>query len=125
MSCRTRRSFKRCRSSGSPINSQFRNALLTHLLHTVGSFSLLIGFGSQIVVLYGAVKAGEKPAIVQAVLLLLALGSASLALSLRPHSPPQLIPDLLGCFAALLLFAPAVEAVRKLWAKSKDAEKSK
>ena len=97
---------------------------MSDILHTVGSFSLLIGFGSQFVVLYGAVKAGEKPAIVQAILLLLALGSASLALSLRPHSPPQLIPDLLGCFAAVLLFAPAVEAVRKLRAKSKDAGKA-
>ena len=96
---------------------------MTHLLHTVGSFSLLIGFCSQFVVLYGPVKAGEKPAIVQATLLLLALGSASLALAMRPQSPPQLVPDLLGCFAALLLFTPAVEAVRKLWA-SKDAEKS-
>ena len=83
-------------------------------MHSVGSYSLLIGFGSQIVVLYGAVKSGDKPAIVQAILLLLALGSASVALALRPHTPPQLIPDLLGCFAALLLLTPAVEAVRKL-----------
>lgn len=97
---------------------------MLHFLHTVGSYSLLIGFVSQIVVLYGAVKSGEKPAIVQASLLLLALGSASVALALRPHLPPQLIPDLLGCFAALLLFAPAVEAVRKMIAaKSKDAAK--
>ncbi len=97
---------------------------MSDVLHTTGSFSLLIGFCSQGVVLYGAVKAGEKPAIVQALLLLLALGSASLALALRPRSPPQLIPDLLGCFAALLLFAPAVEAVRKMRAKkAKDAEK--
>ena len=87
---------------------------MLHFLHSVGSYSLLIGFGSQIVVLYGAVKSGDKPAIVQAILLLLALGSASVALALRPHTPPQLIPDLLGCFAALLLLTPAVEAVRKL-----------
>ena len=41
-----------------------------------------------------------------------------------PRGAPQLIPDLLGCFAALLLFAPAVEAVRKMMAaKSKDAAK--
>lgn len=94
---------------------------MLHFLHTVGSYSLLIGFASQIVVLYGAVKSGEKPAIVQASLLLLALGSASVALALRPHSPPQLIPDLLGCFAALLLLTPAVEAVRKMIAaKSKE-----
>ncbi len=90
----------------------------------VGSFSLLIGFCSQLVVLYGAVKSGEKPAIVQAILLILALGSASLALTLRPHSPPQLIPDLLGCFAAVLLFAPAAEAVRKMTVKKEDEKKS-
>ena len=94
---------------------------MLHFLHTAGSYSLLIGFASQLVVLYGAVKSAERPAIVQAVLLLLALGSASVALALRPHSPPQLIPDLLGCFAALLLLTPAVEAVRKLTAaKSKE-----
>lgn len=93
---------------------------MLHFLHTVGSYSLLIGFCSQFVVLYGAVKGGEKPAIVQAALLILALGSASLALTLRPHSPPQLIPDLLGCFAAVLLFAPAVEAVRKMQVKKKE-----
>lgn len=95
-------------------------------MHSIGSFSLLIGFCSQFVVLYGAIKSREKPAIIQAVLLILALGSASLALSLRPHSPPQLIPDLLGCFAALLLFAPAVEAVRKMRAqKQEDAGRQK
>lgn len=99
---------------------------MLNLLHTIGSFSLLIGFGSQFVVLYGAVKSGDKPSIVQAILLILALGSASLALAMRPHSPPQLIPDLLGCFAALLLFAPAVEAVRKLRVKhAKDVGKQK
>ena len=99
---------------------------MPHFLHSIGSFSLLIGFCSQFVVLYGAIKSGEKPAIIQAVLLILALGSASLALALRPHSPPQLIPDLLGCFAAVLLFAPAVEAVRKMRAKKQeDAGKAK
>ena len=96
---------------------------MSSIFHSIGSYPLLIGFFSQIVVLYGAAKSGEKPAVVQAVLLLLALGSASVALALRPHSPPQLIPDLLGCFAALLLFAPAVESVRKLLAKKEDAEK--
>ena len=101
---------------------------MSYFLHALGSFALLIGFCSQFVVLYGAVKSGEKPAVVQAILLILALGSASVALLLRPHSPPQLIPDLLGCFAALLLFAPAVEALRKMWAKKEegkeDAKKS-
>ncbi len=86
----------------------------------------MIGFCSQFVVLYGAIKSGEKPAIIQAILLILALGSASLALAMRPHSPPQLIPDLLGCFAAVLLFAPAVEAVRKMRAqKQEDAKQQK
>ncbi len=97
---------------------------MLHILHLIGSYPLLIGLFSQFVVLYGAVKGGEKPAIVQASLLIGALGSASIALMLRPHSPPQLIPDLFGCVAALLLFAPAVEAVRKLLVKKEDAEKS-
>ena len=99
---------------------------MSGILHFVGSYSLLIGFGSQFVVLYGAWKSGEKPAIIQAVMLILALGLTSVAISLRPHSSPQLIPDALGCAAALLLFAPAVEAVRKMRAKkAKDAETEK
>ncbi len=96
---------------------------MSSIIHHIGSYSLLIGFCSQFVVLYGAVRNGEKPTIIQAILLILALGSASLALSLRPHSPPQLIPDLLGCFAALLLFAPAVEAVRKMTVQKRKDEK--
>ena len=96
---------------------------MSQVLHIIGSYPLLIGFFSQVVVLYGAVKSSEKPAMVQAILLLLALGSASVALMLRPHSPPQLIPDLLGCCAALLLFAPAVEATRKMIVQKEDAGK--
>lgn len=97
---------------------------MSHFLHAVGSYPLLIGLFSQFVVLYGAWKSSEKPAIVQATMLIFALGLTSAAITLRPHAPPQLIPDLLGCFAALLLFAPAVEAVRKMWA-AKGAERSK
>ena len=98
---------------------------MLNILHAVGSYPLLIGLFSQLVVLYGAWKSGEKPAVVQSIMLILALGLTSIAITLRPHAPPQLIPDLLGCAAALLLFAPAVESVRKMWAKSKDAKKAK
>jgi len=90
--------------------------IVSNILHSVGSYALLVGFLSQFVVLYGAWKGGEKPAMVQATLLLLALGLASVALMLRPHLPPQFIPDSLGCVAAALLLAPAVEAVRKMLA---------
>ena len=100
--------------------------ILINLLHTIGSFPLLIGLFSQFVVLYGAWKAQEKPAIVQASLLIGALGMITIALLLRPPLPPQLIPDALGCAAAVLLFAPAVEAVRKMRAKTKeDADSAK
>ncbi len=95
---------------------------MTSFLHGIGSYPLLIGLFSQFVVLYGAWKAHEKPAIVQSIMLILALGLTSLAITLRPHSPPQTIPDSLGCVAALLLFAPAVEAVRKMTAKKQDGK---
>ena len=101
------------------------SSLLSSVLHFIGSYSLLIGLFSQIVVLAGAWKSREKPAIVQALLLIGALGLASASIKLRPHSPPQLIPDLLGCGAAALLFAPAVEAVRKMWAAKKQAGEKK
>lgn len=97
---------------------------MTNLIHDIGSYPLLIGLFSQFVVLYGAWKAGEKPAIIQAIMLILALGLTSAAITLRPPSPPLLIPDLLGCLAAVLLFAPAVEAVRKMTAAKEDAKKS-
>ncbi len=93
---------------------------MSNLLHAIGSYPLLIGLFSQFVVLYGAWKSSEKPAMVQATMLIFALGLTSAAITLRPNAPPQLIPDLLGCFAALLLFAPAVEAVRKMTVKKKE-----
>ncbi len=95
---------------------------MSNILHAIGSYPLLIGLFSQFVVLYGAWKSGEKPAMVQSILLIFALGLASTAITLRPHSPPLLIPDLLGCAAAVLLFAPAVEAVRKMTAKKQDGK---
>jgi len=95
---------------------------LSSAIHLIGSYSLLTGLFSQLVVLAGAVKRREKPAIIQALLLLAALGLDSGAIALRPHSPPQLIPDLLGCGAGLFLFAPAVEAVRKMWAAKQSPE---
>ena len=88
-----------------------------HFLHLLGSYPLLVGLLSQFVVLYGAAKAHEKPAIIQALMLIAALGLTSVAISQRPHSPPQLIPDVLGCVAAVFLLTPAVEAVRKMQAK--------
>ncbi len=94
---------------------------MSSTIHHIGSYPLLIGLFSQFVVLFGAWKAHDKPAIVQAIMLIGALGLAAASVVLRPHSPPQLIPDLLGCLAALLLFAPAVEAVRKMMVK-KDKE---
>jgi hypothetical protein len=98
---------------------------LAHIIHLVGAYSLFVGIFAQVVVLASGWKRGKTPEMVQASLLLLALGLDSAAIMLRPHQPPQLLPDLLGCGAALLLFAPAVEAVRKLTAKKKeDAGKS-
>ena len=54
---------------------------------------------------------------------LLALGLDAASVILRPSQPPQLLPNLLGCGAALLLFTPAVEAVRKLGAAREGEEK--
>lgn len=90
---------------------------MAHIIHLVGAYSLFAGIFAQIVVLASGWKRGKTPEIVQAGLLLLALGLDSAAIMLRPHQPPQLLPDLLGCGAALLLFVPAVESVRKVWAE--------
>lgn len=96
---------------------------MLHFLHIVGSFSLFAGILSQLIVIAGGWKRGKTPEIVQAGTLLLALGLDSAAIMLRPNQPPQILPDLLGCGAALLLLAPALEAGRKLWAAKEDAKK--
>jgi hypothetical protein len=93
---------------------------LAHIIHLIGAYSLFVGIFAQIVVLGSGWKRGKTPAMVQAGLLLLALGLDSAGIMLRPHQPPQILPDLLGCGAALLLFTPAVEAGRKLWAEKQD-----
>ena len=95
-------------------------AILAHILHLVGAYSLFVGILAQFVVLGSGWKRGKTPAMIQAAVLLLALGLDSAAIILRPKQPAQLLPDLLGCGAALLLFAPAVEAVRKAAAQTED-----
>lgn len=89
---------------------------MAHIIHLIGAYSLFVGILAQIVVLVIGWKRGKTPAVVQAGILLLALLLDSAGIMLRPKQPPQLLPDLLGCGAALLLFTPAVEAGRKLWA---------
>ena len=96
---------------------------MTHLVHLVGAYSLFVGIFAQIVVLASGWKRGGTPATVQAGQLLLALGLDAASVILRPSQPPQLLPDLLGCGAALRLFTPAVEAVRKLGAAREGEEK--
>ncbi len=95
---------------------------MLHIIHLIGAYSLFVGILAQIVVLLSGWKRGKTPAMVQAGILLLALGLDSASIILRPNQPPQLLPDLLGCGAALLLFAPAVEALRKLWAAKQEGE---
>ncbi len=90
---------------------------MTSFIHLLGTFPLAVGFSAQIAVLACALKSGEKPAVVQAGLLMLALGLISASLLLRPKVAPVLPADILGCVAAVLLLTPGVEAVRKLRAK--------
>ena len=87
------------------------------ILHWIGTFPLAVGFFAQVVVLACSLKRGEKPAGVQALLLMIALGLISAAMLLRPKAPPVLTADVLGCVAAALLLTPAVEALRKLSGK--------
>ena len=98
---------------------------MSHVIHLIGAYSLFVGIFAQVVVLSVGWKRGKTPEMVQAGTLLVALGLDSAAIMLRPHQPPQLLPDLLGCGAALLLLAPAIEAGRKIWAEKEDEKKSK
>lgn len=99
---------------------------MAHLIHLVGAYSLFVGIFAQVVVIAISWKQGKKPAMIQAAVLLVALLLDSASIILRPNQPEQLLPDLLGCGAALLLFAPAVESLRKMKVEKKeDAEKAK
>jgi len=95
---------------------------LLHFLHALGSYPLLVGLFSQVVVLLGALKSKEKPMAVQAAVLMLALGLVTTSILLRPKSPPNPAADLAGCAGALFLLAPAVEALRKQWKAAKEAK---
>ncbi len=95
---------------------------MPHIIHLIGAYSLFVGIFAQIIVIATGWRQGKKPAVVQAAVLLVALLLDSASIILRPHQPPQLLPDLLGCGAALLLFAPAVEAGRKMWAEKQGGE---
>lgn len=97
------------------------NDFLRGVIHFFGTYPLLIGFGSELFVLYGAWKRQEKAEIVQAVLLMAALGLIGGSILLRPPSPPSLMADLLGCAGAAFLLAPGVGALRKIF-KSKEQE---
>lgn len=94
---------------------------MLHFLHLLGSYPLLVGLFSQVVVLVGAIKSKEKPMVAQAAVLMLALGLTTTSILLRPKSPPILAADLIGCAAAVFLLAPAVEALRKQWKAKQEA----
>ncbi len=92
-------------------------------IHTLGTLPLLAGFVSQIVVLLASRKDGDKPALIQSLLLMVALGLITYGALQRPKSPPNLTADLISCVGALLLLSPGVEALIKLRHKEerKDA----
>lgn len=94
---------------------------MLHFIYLLGSYPLLVGFFSQVVVLLGAIKSKEKPIIAQTLGLMFALGLITVSILLRPKSPPDLMADLFGCGGAAFLLAPAVEAVRKQWKAKQEA----
>ncbi len=95
--------------------------IVISLLHTIGSYPLLFTLAAQFFVLAQARESGDRLMASQAICLIGANAAASVALALRPHSPPQMLPDALGCLAALFLLTPAVVALIKL--KSQQSQK--
>ena len=96
--------------------------MLLHILHTLGTLPLLGGFLSQIIVLLASRKDGDKPAFVQSLILMVALGLITYGALQRPKSPPNLTADLVSSAGAVLLLSSGVEALIKL--RRKDEEKS-
>ncbi len=83
-------------------------------MHSLGSYPLLFTLFAQFFGLAQAHKSGDKLMASQALCLIGANSVASVALALRPHSPPQILPDALGCLAAVFLLAPAAVALQKM-----------
>lgn len=90
-------------------------------IHTLGTLPLLAGFVSQIVVVLASRKDDDKPALIQSLVLMVALGLITYGALQRPKSPPNLTADLISCAGALLLLSPGIEALIKLRKKEKGA----
>ena len=82
----------------------------------------MAGFVAQIVVVLASRKDGDRPALVQSLILMAALGLITAGALQRPKSPPNLPVDLISCAGALLLLTPGVAALIKLVGKEKQAK---
>ena len=97
--------------------------MLLHILHTLGTLPLMAGFVAQIIVVLASHKDGDRPALAQSLMLMLALGLITAGALQRPKSPPKLSADLISCAGALFLLTPGVAALIKLRGKEQGAEK--
>lgn len=92
---------------------------MLHFLHVIGTLPLIVGFLAQAIVLTAALREKDKPTISQSIVLIGALGLITVSALMRPKSPPNLTADSMGCLGAILLLAPGVEALLKLYGKNK------
>ena len=92
---------------------------MLHLLHLVGTLPLMVGFLAQAIVLTATLRQKDKPTVVQSLVLIAALGLITIGALMRPKSPPNLTADIISCLGAILLLAPGVEALLKLYGKNK------
>ena len=72
---------------------------MLHFLHTLGTLPLMAGFVAQIIVVLASHKDGDRPALVQSLILMAALGLITAGALQRPKSPPNLPADVISCAA--------------------------
>lgn len=91
------------------------------IIHFVGTMPLLMGLVAQSVVLTCALRAHNRSAAVQAMVLMFALGMIGVSVMQRPKAPVDPRADFIGCAGAAGLLAPGVEA---LWKPRRERKKA-
>ena len=87
---------------------------MSNLLHLLGTYPLFLAFVGQVVLMILSIKSGDRPSAVQGGIVAAAEAVISVAVALRPHTPPQPVPDLIASLGALFLLTPGFVGLSKL-----------
>lgn len=95
---------------------------MINLLHFLGTYPLLFALAGQLILLLFSLKSGDKPSAVQGGVVAVAEAVICVAVALRPHTPPQPVPDLIASVGAIFLLTPGVVGLAKLKQKQRGQQ---